>query len=102
MKFTVRLTEDAKKELGALDQVSQKKLFRSYQTIQEAGIEFVNRKQIKKGLFEIKTDNLRSLYGYKDGQIILVTVIFIKQTKKTPQNFIDQAVRRLNNYEEPK
>ena len=66
-----------------------------YTKIQEQGIEFVRVKPIQKNLFEIKTNELRSLFKYSAGRIIVVGVIFVKKTQKTPKEKIKLAKQRL-------
>ena len=63
--------------------------------IQEQGIEFVRVKPIQKEIFEIKTNELRSLFKYKAGKIIVVGVVFVKKTQKTPKEIIKLAKKRL-------
>ena len=63
--------------------------------IQEQGIEFVRVKLIQKEIFEIKTNELRSLFKYAAGRIIVVGVVFVKKTKKTPKEKIKLAKQRL-------
>ena len=63
--------------------------------IQEQGIEFVRVKPIQKENFEIKTNELRSLFKYAAGRIIVVGVVFVKKTKKTPKEKIKLAKQRL-------
>ena len=59
------------------------------------GIEFVRVKPIQKKIFEIKSNELRSLFKYKEGQIIVVGVVFVKKTQKTPKEKIKLAETRL-------
>lgn len=66
-----------------------------YTKIQEQGIEFVRIKPIQKEIFEIKTNELRSLFKYSAGRIIVVGVIFVKKTQKTPKEKIKLALKRL-------
>ena len=63
--------------------------------IQEQGIEFVRVKPIQKEIFEIKTNELRSLFKYKAGKIIVIGVVFVKKTQKTPKEIIKLAKTRL-------
>ena len=63
--------------------------------IQEQGIEFVRVKPIQKEIFEIKTNELRSLFKYKAGKIIVIGVVFVKKTQKTPKEIIKLAKNRL-------
>ena len=63
--------------------------------IENEGIEFVRVKPIQKKIFEIKSNELRSLFKYKEGQIIVVGVVFVKKTQKTPKEKIKLAETRL-------
>ena len=44
---------------------------------------------------EIKSNELRSLFKYKAGKIIVVGVVFVKKTQKTPKDKIKLAKQRL-------
>ena len=44
---------------------------------------------------EIKTNELRSLFKYKAGRIIVVGVVFVKKTQKTQKDKIKLAKQRL-------
>ena len=94
MKFTVEKLPQAKAEIDSLEQ-SQLLLEADYKKIQEQGIEFVRVKPIQKEIFEIKTNELRSLFKYAAGRIIVVGVVFVKKTKKTPKEKIKLAKQRL-------
>jgi len=50
---------------------------------------------LQKEIFEIKSNELRSLFKYKAGAIIVIGVVFIKKTQKTPKDKIKLAVQRL-------
>ena len=63
--------------------------------IQEQGIEFVRVKPIQKEIFEIKTNELRSLFKYKAGKIIVIGVVFVKKTQKTQKETIKLTKKRL-------
>lgn len=94
IKFTVEKLPQAKAEIDSLEQ-SQLLLEADYKKIQEQGIEFVRVKPIQKEIFEIKTNELRSLFKYAAGRIIVVGVVFVKKTKKTPKEKIKLAKQRL-------
>ena len=95
MKFTVEKLPQAKAEIDSLEQSQKDMLEADYKKIQEQGIEFVRVKPIQKEIFEIKTNELRSLFKYASGRIIVVGVVFVKKTKKTPQEKIKLAKQRL-------
>ena len=95
MKFTVEKLPQAKNEIDSLEQSQKDMLEADYKKIQEQGIEFVRVKPIQKEIFEIKTNELRSLFKYSAGRIIVVGVVFVKKTKKTPKEKIKLAKQRL-------
>lgn len=95
MKFTVEKLPQAKAEIDSLEQSQKDMLEADYKKIQEQGIEFVRVKLIQKEIFEIKTNELRSLFKYAAGRIIVVGVVFVKNTKKTPKEKIKLAKQRL-------
>ena len=95
MKFTVEKLPQAQAEINSLEQSQKEMLEADYKKIQEQGIEFVRVKPIQKEIFEIKTNELRSLFKYSAGRIIVVGVVFVKKTKKTPKDKIKLAKQRL-------
>ena len=95
IKFTVEKLPQAKAEIDSLEQSQKGMLEADYKKIQEQGIEFVRVKLIQKEIFEIKTNELRSLFKYKAGKIIVVGVVFVKKTQKTPKEIIKLAKKRL-------
>lgn len=56
--------------------------------IENQDIEFVRVKPIQKDIFEIKSNELRSLFKYTAGKIIVIGVVFVKKTQKTPKDKI--------------
>ena len=97
MKFSVKLTEEAQKDYLDLNREQQNLLQADYKLIRSVGLEAVKYRSLDKNLFEIKTDNLPSLYNYRKGQLIIVAVIFIKKTQKTPRKEIERAKKILKN-----
>ena len=95
MKFTVEKIPQVKAEIDALEQSQKVMLEADYAKIQEQGIEYVRVKPIQKEIFEIKTNELRSLFKYSAGRIIVVGVVFVKKTQKTPKEKIKLAKQRL-------
>jgi len=95
MKLTVERLPQAKAEIEFLEQ-SQKDLLKiEYQKIEQQGIEFVKVKPLQKKIYEIKSNELRSLFKYKEGRIIVIGVVFVKKTQKTPKETIKLAEKRL-------
>ena len=79
MKYEVILTKEAKEIFNNLDIISQDKLYSDYQAINNVDITAVNAKSLGNKLFEIKTDNIRSIFEYRKGQIIVIALIFTRQ-----------------------
>lgn len=95
MKFKVEKLPQAETEIKNLEESQQKLLSDEYAKIETQGIEFVRVKPLQKDIFEIKTNELRSLFKYKAGKIIVVGVVFVKKTQKTPKEKIKLAKKRL-------
>lgn len=95
MRYKIELTKDAQKEFNELTSEQQCSLYEDYKIIQEFGIEYVLTKHIEDKIFEIKTQKLRSLFIYKENQIIIIGLIYIKQSQKMPLNIKKQALKRF-------
>ena len=95
MKFKVEKLPQAEAEIKDLEESQQKLLSDEYTKIETQGIEFVRVKLIQKEIFEIKTNELRSLFKYKAGKIIVIGVVFVKKTQKTPKDKVKLAKQRL-------
>ena len=94
MKFTVEKLPQAEAEIKDLEESQQKLLSEEYTKIETQGIEFVRVKPIQKDIFEIKSNELRSLFKYKAGKIIVIGVVFVKKSQKTPKEIIKLAKKR--------
>lgn len=95
MKFTVEKLPAAAAEINALEQSQKELLNKEYETIEKQGLEYVRVRPLQKEIFEIKSNELRSLFKYKAGAIIVIGVIFVKKTQKTPKEKIKLAIKRL-------
>ena len=95
MTFKVEKLPQAEAEIKSLEDSQQKLLSGEYSKIETQGIEFVRVKPLQKDIFEIKSNELRSLFKYKAGKIIVVGVVFVKKTQKTPKDKIKLAKKRL-------
>ena len=95
MKFKVEKLPQAEAEIKDLEESQQKLLSEEYTKIENQGIEFVRVKPIQKDIFEIKSNELRSLFKYKAGKIIVVGLILVKKIQKTPKEKIKLAIKRL-------
>ncbi len=72
MKFKVEKLKEAQKEFDGLAKKQQEILNEDYKIIETKGIEFVKTRYLAPKLFEIKTKDLRSLFKYEEGQIIII------------------------------
>ncbi len=81
MKFTVEKMSSVIAEIKALEKNQQDLLNKDYEIIEKQGIEYVRVRPLQKEIFEIKSNELRSLFKYKAGAIIIIGVVFVKKTK---------------------
>lgn len=95
MKFNVEKLKEAQKEFNSLSKQQQKILLEDYNIIQAKGIEYVKTRYLAPKLFEIKTKDLRSLFKYEEGQIIIIGLIYEKDSQKAPNYYIKLAQKRL-------
>jgi phage-related protein len=95
MKFKINKTKEAQKEFKKLPDEQKIILEKDYKIIETKGISYVNTRPLGQGIFEIKTKNLRSLFKYKNEQIIIIGVIYQKQSQKAPKHIIELAGARL-------
>jgi hypothetical protein len=86
MKFAVEKLSSVIAEINALEKEQQDLLNRDYEIIEKQGIEYVRVRHLQKEIFEIKSNELRSLFKYKAGAIIVIGVVFVKKTQKTKSN----------------
>lgn len=95
MKFKVEKLKEAEKEYNSLSKVQQTLLEDDYKIIGTKGIEFVKTRYLAPKLFEIKTKDLRSLFKYEADQIIIIGLIYKKDSQKAPNYYIKLAQKRL-------
>lgn len=95
MLFKVEKLNAVIEEISKLEQSQQDLLKNDYELIENKGIEYVKVKHLQNKIFEIKTKEIRSLFKYKSGKIILIGVVFIKKSQKTPKEIIRLAKKRL-------
>jgi len=55
-------------------------------------------KKLTKGVWELRAGKWRMLFGMIN-TYAFITVLFYKQTQKTPKKEIELSIRRLNSYE---
>lgn len=95
MKFKVGKLKEAQKEFDSLSKKQQEILDEDYSIIQTKGIEYVKTRYLAPKLFEIKTKDLRSLFKYEENQIIIIGLIYEKDSQKAPNYYIKLAQKRL-------
>ena len=95
MNFTVKKLKQAEKEISKLTKEQQKQLENDYQIISSKGIEYVKRRHLRGDLFEIKTNDIRSLFAYRENCIILIGLVYEKRSNKAPDYYIELAQKRL-------
>jgi len=97
VKFKVEKIKQAEHEYNSLTAEQRHLLDDDYKLIETEGLERVSTKKIEKDMYEIRTADLRSLYTYRDGALIIVVTIFIKTTNKTPEWAKKAARKRIKN-----
>lgn len=95
MIFKIKIQNFAQLEISKLEEKQQDVLSKDYTLIETQGIEYVRIKHLQGNIFEIKSKEIRSLFKYCSGQIIIIGVVFVKKTKKTPKEIIKLAKKRL-------
>lgn len=100
MKYIVKVIPEAQDDINKLERTQQNKLKTDYKTIQEVDIDAVHINSLGNKLFEIKTSELRSIYEYRKGQVVVIAVVFIKKSQKTDEKYIKRAKKLLEKYKE--
>ncbi len=95
MKFKIEKLKQAEKEISILTKSQQNALKEDFDTVENKGIEFVKRRFLRDGLFEIKTNDVRALFKYKENSIILIGLVYEKRSNKAPDYYIKLAQKRL-------
>lgn len=95
MKFTIKKLKQAEKEISKLTKEQQKLLENDYKTITTKGIGYVRTRHLRGDVFEIKTNDIRSLFAYQENCIILIGLVYEKRTNKAPDYYIELAQKRL-------
>ncbi len=95
MKFKIKILQQAQKEIANLHTHQQNALKSDFEIIETKGLEFVKRRYLRDGLFEIKTNDIRALFKYQENCIILIGLVYEKNSQKAPEYFIKLALKRL-------
>lgn len=95
MRYKIKKIKQAEQEYESLTAEQKQLLDDDYSLVENEGLERVSTKKIEKDIYEIRTSNLRSLYTYREGALIIVVTIFIKTTNKTPEWAKKTARKRI-------
>lgn len=95
MQYHIRKLKQAEKEISNLTKIQQEALKNDFNIIEQKGIEYVKRRYLRDGLFEIKTGDIRALFKYEADCIILIGLVYEKRTNKAPEYYIKLALKRL-------
>ena len=95
MKYEINILPEALKEIAELDVVYREILDDAYQKVKTVGIHKVNINSLGNKIHEIKAGKTRSIFKYAKGQIIVIGVVFLKKSQKTPNHILKLADKRL-------
>ena len=95
MIYKIKKLRQAEKEIAKLTKVQQKALKDDFNIIESKGLEYVKRRDLRDGLFEIKTNDVRALFKFQEEQIILIGLVYEKRSNKAPEYYIKLAQNRL-------
>jgi len=73
-KFKVKKTKQAESEYDTLTAEQQSLVDDDYEKVEKEGIHRVSTKKLEKDLYEIRTDTVRSLYTYRESELIIVSL----------------------------
>jgi phage-related protein len=97
--------EEELKSLKGVDNSLLSKTIYDIKLLREFGLELLKEDRVKKlndHVYELRTrqgSNIgRTLFGVREGRLILLVVHFIKKTQKTPKGRIDLAEKRLDEW----
>ena len=93
--FKVIYTDEAYEQLKELDKPFRNKILKGIEIFKAVGKDARNSRDLKNGLWEIKSDNVRAYFKYHQDQIIIIGLIVLKKTQKAPERFIQQAIKNI-------
>ena len=101
MKYEVELTKQAEKEIDKLDYGYQRIVANSVKKIETTGLKDVKTRPLnsKAGLYEVKADKIRMLFFFHGNKMIVVSLVYLKQSQKAPKRFIETAIKRYKEHE---
>ena len=95
MIYRIEKLKQAEKEIADLTRIQQKALKDDFDTIETKGLEYVKRRHLRDGLFEIKINDVRALFVFQENYIILIGLVYEKRSNKAPDYYIKLALKRL-------
>ena len=98
MKYKVIKTKESIKDSKKIDSIFIEDLEDDIELIETEGLDFVISKALGNQVFEIKSNRVRALYGFKENKLIIITVIYLKKTQKCPQELILRAKKLLDKW----
>jgi phage-related protein len=93
--FKVIYTDEAYEQLKALEKPYRNKILKGIEIFKAVGKDARNSRDLKNGLYEIKSDNVRAYFKYYQNQIIIIGLVVLKKSQKSPDRYIQQAVRNI-------
>jgi phage-related protein len=94
--FEIIYCNEAIEQMSNLDRASYKKLLKDVEKFKSLGIGAVDTKNLTIGLWEMRTDNIRTYYAYEKDRIIIVGLVVLKKSQKAPKRYIEQAINNIN------
>ncbi|MDD3435888.1 MAG: type II toxin-antitoxin system RelE/ParE family toxin [Candidatus Gastranaerophilales bacterium] len=98
MKYTVIKTKEAIKDISKINSDFIEDLDEDIELIETEGLDFVVSRPLGNQVFEIKSNRVRALFGFKENKLIVITVIYLKKTQKCPRDLILKAKKLLDNW----
>jgi len=96
----IKITKEAEKDYKKLEKNYRELLDKEYKTIlKQSSTKGIYIKHLKNKIFEIITDDLRSLFAFEKGNLIVIATIFIKKSQKTPKHLIERALNIIKKWE---
>lgn len=99
MKYKVIKTDEALKDEKKIDKTFLEDLEDDIELIENEGLDFVISRPLGQQVFEIKSNRIRALYGFKKDKLIVIAVIYLKKTQKCPKELISRAKNILDKLE---
>ena len=96
LMFEIIYCNEAIEQINNLDRISYKKLLKDIEKFRSLGINAVDTKNLAAGLWEMRTDNIRTYYAYEKGKIIIVGLVVLKKSQKAPKRYIEQALNNID------